>query len=198
MPSPVEALPCGSRSTISVRCPSSARQAPRLIVVVVLPTPPFWLATAITRGAGRPGGLVGPRAPSAARHRRPASGGSSAGAPADRSPDRHCPAGADASAVTSCSTSSGQLGVGRSDGLHQVEFDGAWNHGEPLRRRQPGADDAGSGGRRRPDDGVPRWPTSGSPPVPRGTSRRRGRPHRRARQRPPARRSKPGDRRRDR
>ena len=40
----------------SVRRPSSARQAPRLIVVVVLPTPPFWLATAITRGSGRPVG----------------------------------------------------------------------------------------------------------------------------------------------
>ena len=54
MPSPVEALPCGSRSMISVRWPSSARHAPRLIVVVVLPTPPFWLATAMTRGSGAP------------------------------------------------------------------------------------------------------------------------------------------------
>ena len=54
MPRPVDALPCGSRSMTSVRNPSSARQAPRLTVVVVLPTPPFWLATAITRGSGRP------------------------------------------------------------------------------------------------------------------------------------------------
>ena len=56
MPRPVEALPCGSRSMISARWPSSARQAPTLIVVVVLPTPPFWLATAMTRGSGRPTG----------------------------------------------------------------------------------------------------------------------------------------------
>ena len=56
MPRPVEALPCGSRSMTRVRSPISARQAPVLIVVVVLPTPPFWLATAITRGSGRPGG----------------------------------------------------------------------------------------------------------------------------------------------
>src|SRR3954463_11903951 len=41
---------------INVRWPSSARQAPRLMHVVVLPTPPFWLATAITRGRGRPVG----------------------------------------------------------------------------------------------------------------------------------------------
>ena len=53
MPSPVEALPCGSRSMINVRWPSSARQAPTLMVVVVLPTPPFWLATAMIRGSGR-------------------------------------------------------------------------------------------------------------------------------------------------
>ena len=35
------ALPCGSRSMISVRNPISAKQAPVLMVVVVLPTPPF-------------------------------------------------------------------------------------------------------------------------------------------------------------
>ena len=50
MPSPVEALPCGSRSTISTRFPSSASAAARLIAVVVLPTPPFWLTTARIRG----------------------------------------------------------------------------------------------------------------------------------------------------
>src|SRR5689334_10710055 len=33
----------------SVRSPASARQAARLIAVVVLPTPPFWLASAYTR-----------------------------------------------------------------------------------------------------------------------------------------------------
>src|SRR5688572_1455290 len=37
---------------MSTRWPSSASDAPTLIVVVVLPTPPFWLATAITRGSG--------------------------------------------------------------------------------------------------------------------------------------------------
>ena len=41
IPSPVEALPCGSRSMISVRNPISASAAPRFTVVVVLPTPPF-------------------------------------------------------------------------------------------------------------------------------------------------------------
>src|SRR5215218_6943212 len=51
MPRPVEALPCGSRSTSSTRSPTAARAVPRLIAVVVLPTPPFWLASARTRGA---------------------------------------------------------------------------------------------------------------------------------------------------
>src|SRR5690348_10341454 len=50
MPSPVDALPCGSRSTISTSSPIAASAVPRLIAVVVLPTPPFWLATARTRG----------------------------------------------------------------------------------------------------------------------------------------------------
>ena len=39
-------LACGSRSTRSVRLPRSASAAARLIAVVVLPTPPFWLAMA--------------------------------------------------------------------------------------------------------------------------------------------------------
>src|SRR5919204_3745540 len=51
MPSPVEALPCGSRSTMSTRSPIAASAVPRLIAVVVLPTPPFWLASARIRGA---------------------------------------------------------------------------------------------------------------------------------------------------
>src|SRR3954447_22750314 len=50
MPSPVEALPCGSRSTISTFSPMAASAVPRLMAVVVLPTPPFWLARARTRG----------------------------------------------------------------------------------------------------------------------------------------------------
>src|ERR1700760_4781599 len=52
MPSPVEALPCGSLSISSTRSPTAARAVPRLIAVVVLPTPPFWLATTRTRSAG--------------------------------------------------------------------------------------------------------------------------------------------------
>src|SRR5471030_841059 len=52
MPSPVEALPCGSRSTISTCSPMAAIAVPRLIAVAVLPTPPFWLAIASTRGRG--------------------------------------------------------------------------------------------------------------------------------------------------
>jgi hypothetical protein len=34
-------------STNNVRCASSAKQAARLIAVVVFPTPPFWFAIAI-------------------------------------------------------------------------------------------------------------------------------------------------------
>src|SRR3954470_14887206 len=54
MPRPVEALPCGSRSTSSTLC-SAARTVARLMAVVVLPTPPFWLARAMTRGLTRSG-----------------------------------------------------------------------------------------------------------------------------------------------
>src|SRR5512145_2488146 len=45
MPEPMVALPWGSRSITSTRWPTLARPAARLTVVVVLPTPPFWLAT---------------------------------------------------------------------------------------------------------------------------------------------------------
>src|ERR687890_361263 len=63
-PSPTESDPCGSKSTSSTFRPYSASDAPRLIVVVVLPTPPFWLHIAmiralpwmpIGRGSGRSG-----------------------------------------------------------------------------------------------------------------------------------------------
>src|SRR5512138_459306 len=50
MPKPVEALPCGSMSITSVGAPTAAKAVPRLIAVVVLPTPPFWLAITRTRG----------------------------------------------------------------------------------------------------------------------------------------------------
>src|SRR4051794_9094439 len=50
----------GSRSIRQTLLPSSARAAPRLTVVVVLPTPPFWFIRAMIRmvlaasvGAGR-------------------------------------------------------------------------------------------------------------------------------------------------
>src|SRR4051812_26707433 len=49
--SAVEALPCGSRSMTSTRWPSWARAAATFTVDVVLPTPPFWLATTTTRVA---------------------------------------------------------------------------------------------------------------------------------------------------
>src|SRR5947209_6837922 len=71
-PRPTDNAPCGSKSTSRTRRPYSDRAAPRLMVVVVLPTPPFWLHSASTRagpcrstgrgsrsrGTGRP---VGPR-----------------------------------------------------------------------------------------------------------------------------------------
>src|SRR6266478_5599475 len=49
MPSPVLALPWASRSRTRVRRPAAASAVARLIAVVVLPTPPFWLATATIR-----------------------------------------------------------------------------------------------------------------------------------------------------
>src|SRR5260221_9585650 len=49
MPRPVDALPWGSRSIIKTSSPIAASAVPRLIAVVVLPTPPFWLAMARTR-----------------------------------------------------------------------------------------------------------------------------------------------------
>ena len=45
---PTVALPCGSTSTSSVSKPASAMHAATLTAVVVLPTPPFWLAMAYT------------------------------------------------------------------------------------------------------------------------------------------------------
>ena len=47
MLSPVEALPWGSRSISRTRRPASASDAAKFIAVVVLPTPPFWLAIAM-------------------------------------------------------------------------------------------------------------------------------------------------------
>src|SRR5947207_219103 len=48
MPCDIVRLPCGSMSQHRTRCPSSAKAAARLSVVVVLATPPFWFANAMT------------------------------------------------------------------------------------------------------------------------------------------------------
>src|SRR5690606_40207477 len=48
MPLPMVALPWGSRSIISTRRLVATSEAARLMQVVVLPTPPFWLAIANT------------------------------------------------------------------------------------------------------------------------------------------------------
>src|SRR5687768_10850296 len=48
IPSPAVRLAWGSISMQRMRRPSSARAPARLIAVVVFPTPPFWLAIAIT------------------------------------------------------------------------------------------------------------------------------------------------------
>src|SRR5207245_5224605 len=46
--------PWASRSISRTRCPISASAAPRLTAVVVLPTPPFCIATAIVRAKSAP------------------------------------------------------------------------------------------------------------------------------------------------
>jgi hypothetical protein len=56
---PVEAFPCGSRSTTNTRNPRSASAAPRLTAVVDLPTPPFWLAIAMMRAVPGASGTTG-------------------------------------------------------------------------------------------------------------------------------------------
>ena len=48
-PQPMVALPWGSRSTSSTRRWVAASEAARFTAVVVLPTPPFWFATAMMR-----------------------------------------------------------------------------------------------------------------------------------------------------
>src|SRR4029450_4317052 len=50
---PVVALPWGSRSIRTVRRSASASPAERFTAVVVFPTPPFWLTTAITLAIAR-------------------------------------------------------------------------------------------------------------------------------------------------
>src|SRR5208282_923800 len=48
-PRPLVEFDCGSQSTSRVLTSAAAKEAARLMAVVVLPTPPFWLAMAITR-----------------------------------------------------------------------------------------------------------------------------------------------------
>src|ERR1700687_5819118 len=48
-PSPLVEFDCGSQSTSRVLTSAAASEAARLMAVVVLPTPPFWLATAMIR-----------------------------------------------------------------------------------------------------------------------------------------------------
>src|SRR6202142_2227243 len=52
MPQPMVALPCGSRSISKTRLLVAVKEAARLTAVVVLPTPPFWFAMAMTRFMG--------------------------------------------------------------------------------------------------------------------------------------------------
>ena len=52
MPWLIVRLACGSRSTHSTRWPLSTNAAARFSVVVVLATPPFWLAKAMTLALG--------------------------------------------------------------------------------------------------------------------------------------------------
>lgn len=42
----------------NVECPAEANAAAKLIAVVVLPTPPFWLAMQIVRGTKHPARLA--------------------------------------------------------------------------------------------------------------------------------------------
>ena len=49
MPTPLVALPCGSMSMSRVGRSATATLAAAFTLVVVLPTPPFWLAIAYTR-----------------------------------------------------------------------------------------------------------------------------------------------------
>src|SRR5438552_647791 len=61
MPWDIVRLPCGSMSQHRTRWPSSANATARLRVVVVLATPPFWLANAITLHVDVTGTPIGRR-----------------------------------------------------------------------------------------------------------------------------------------
>src|SRR5580704_14846645 len=66
-PRPPVVLAWGSQSMMRVGRPSRARDAAKLMAVVVLPTPPFWLTTAMTlEGLGVSAGVAGVAGTSAA------------------------------------------------------------------------------------------------------------------------------------
>src|SRR6185437_2503744 len=67
-PSERPRLPCASSSRMSVRLPARASARPRFNEMVVFPTPPFWLAMAMTCMTLRcaPDDKPGPRTPSVA------------------------------------------------------------------------------------------------------------------------------------
>src|SRR5258706_2528059 len=48
-PKPLVAFDCGSQSMSRLLTSAAAMEAAKLMAVLVLPTPPFWLATAIIR-----------------------------------------------------------------------------------------------------------------------------------------------------
>src|SRR3954467_4806002 len=83
-PRPTDSEPWGSKSTSRTLRPYSANAAPRLIVVVVLPTPPFWLHIEMTRALpwmliGRGSGSCGIGRPGVRELRDRAAGGAEDG-----------------------------------------------------------------------------------------------------------------------
>src|ERR1700722_3040960 len=66
-PQPMVALPWGSRSMSNTRRLVAVSEAARFTAVVVLPTPPFWFATAMTRFMGKGTSCRSRRAPAAGR-----------------------------------------------------------------------------------------------------------------------------------
>src|SRR5262245_47320384 len=125
--SPVDAFPCGSRSITKTRLPCSARATAILTVVVVLPTPPFWLATQTIRHFGGLGIVISPLGfrISTARRASWASGGSSVSRRANSSTAGPGPAGKDCSATASSVSTRGVVDwwrwVDRGDGAGRSE-----------------------------------------------------------------------------
>src|SRR5437764_8749509 len=76
-PCDIVRLPCGSRSISSTRWPCSANATPRLSVVVVFATPPFWFASTSTSASAGDGTLAGRTLGRGRRRARPISRASS-------------------------------------------------------------------------------------------------------------------------